>query len=104
MKERCFECEGELTKVCPRCNTPDVPELVRYDPNNKTYPYFEMEESELGDYVRYDQSAEMIAAKDKEIQELKEKLGVVSTERHADAEYIGYLQAELAHIKEKETP
>ena len=46
-------------------------------------------------------AAAIIAAKDKEVQELKEKLGVGSTERHADAEYIGHLQAELAQIKQQ---
>lgn len=46
---------------------PDVTELVRYEPNHKTYPYFEMEEDELGEYVRYDQASAIIAAKDAEI-------------------------------------
>lgn len=34
--------------------------LKRFDPNNKQYPYFEMEECELGSYVKYDDVLELI--------------------------------------------
>lgn len=68
---RCTTCavaKSEETAVTRAA--PDVPELVRYDPNGKGYPWFEMEKDEQGDYVLYSQAAEIIAAKDKEINKL----------------------------------
>ena len=80
----------------------DNKELVRYRPAVYMEPCLGgMFNDEFGEYVRHDQAAEMIAAKDEKVQELKEKIGVVSTERHADAEYIGHLQAELAKINDQ---
>ena len=84
----CIKCGSIMTHTRA---VPDVPELVRYN----LYTHKPMEQSETGLYVLHSQAAAIIAAKDVEIQELKEKLGVVSAERHADAEYIGHLEAKL---------
>lgn len=63
---------------CPTCEAwkqydnlkvvPDMPELVRYDISMFGNGAVEMWD---GEYVRYDQAAEIIAAKDKEIERLR---------------------------------
>lgn len=77
MSDKCFECESELTKTCLSCNTraaPDVPELVRYRLNSLG----ELVYSENGQYVLHSQAAEIIAAKDAEIDRLKEALSEIA--------------------------
>lgn len=69
--KRAWSCEPCATEksLKPKITraVPDVPELVRYDWCRTRM----MVEGGRGEYVRYDQAAEIIAAKDKEIERLK---------------------------------
>lgn len=53
---------------------PDVPELVRYSSIKRYGSEEVIERNENGEYVRHDQAAEMIAAKDAEIESSREAL------------------------------
>lgn len=62
----------KLRKLIDDCSVPDVPELVRYNMMTNIHGW-DHEESVDGDYVLYSQTAEIIAAKDKEIKSLKQR-------------------------------
>lgn len=68
---QCNNCghEGINTRAVP-----DVPELVRYTVRLDRSHYEGMVVTSAGAYVRYDQAAKIIAAKDEEIERLKETL------------------------------
>lgn len=97
--EKCFECESELTTICLQCNTravPDVPELVRYDWCRTRMRV----ESGRGEYVRYDQAAAVVAAKDAEIERLKEQNDKFKWQVRDTCTRAEFSEEELARFKE----
>lgn len=84
----CINCGAAMTHTRA---VPDVPELVRYG----NYIDNRMHVKPTGEYVRYDQAAEMLAAKEQECSGYRDYVAEKSNQ-------VAALQAELAQIKAQE--
>lgn len=129
MSDKCFECESELTKTCLSCNTRSTPSadplagLVRYTFMKREGLLSSVDPTSYGRYVLHSEVVKIVAMQAVEIEKLKDQndkfkwqvrdtctraetaeaeLAISKTERHADGEYIGSLEAELAQIKAQE--